>query len=199
MSEKTSESTNQKQFCRTELRRVFLLSELPEPLTRASDHLQFFDNYLENTRLRLRTIRSPLTKEWSWILEQRFAPEAGDLSRWLISEIHLNEAEHAVFAPFEGREIQQNERVESSELRFNRYFYDFSGRQIEIDVFLNPLWGLNLAKVYFEAEEDLKNFTPPDFVVAEVTHNSFFTGSNLVGKTLEDVKREISATISSHA
>jgi hypothetical protein len=176
---------------RTELRRVFLFGELPEPLTRASEHLQFFDNYIENTRLRLRTIRSPQTKEWQYILEQRFPAEEGDLSRWQVAEIHLDEAEHAAFEQFEGREIRRNERVESSELRFNRYFFESNGKRLELDVFLNPLWGLNLAKAFFDSEEEMKNFPMPEFALAEVTQNSFFTGSNLVGKTIADVQAEL--------
>ncbi|HEX8368299.1 MAG TPA: hypothetical protein VF604_07135 [Pyrinomonadaceae bacterium] len=185
---------NHQPLYRIELRRVFLCRELPAPLTRASEHLQFFDNYIRDTRLRLRTIRSPQTKQWSWILEQRFPLDAGDLSRWQVAELRLNEAEHAAFEVFEGREIKKNERVETSELRFNRYFYDFDDRQIEIDVFLNPLWGYNPAKVFFESEAEMKNFVPPDFAVAEITQNKFFIGQNLLGKTFEDVKSELAAS-----
>jgi len=39
--------------------RLFLIERLPEPLTPAGAHLQLFDNYIENTRLRLRLIRDP--------------------------------------------------------------------------------------------------------------------------------------------
>jgi hypothetical protein len=182
---------NNQPLYRIELRRVFLVRELPAPLNRASEHLQFFDNYIRDTRLRLRTIRSPRTKQWDWILEQRFPVDANDLSRWQVSGIRLNEAEHAAFEIFEGREVRKNERVETSELRFNRYFYDFDGRQIEIDIFLNPLWGYNPAKVFFETVEEMKNFAPPDFAIAEVTQNKFFTGANLIGKTFEDVRAEM--------
>lgn len=173
---------------RTELRRVFLLRDLPAPLTRASKHLQFFDNYIENTRLRLRSVRAPRTKSWSWILEQRFPQNENDFSIWNVSEIVLNETEHAAFEIFEGREVKKNERIETNELRFNRYFYDVENRQMEIDVFLNPLWGLCLGKVFFAAEEEPENFGKPDFVIAEVTQNEFFLGRNLVGKTFADVQ-----------
>jgi CYTH domain-containing protein len=182
---------NNQPLYRIELRRVFLVRELPAPLDRASEHLQFFDNYIRDTRLRLRTIRSPRKRAWTWILEQRFAPDAADLSRWHVSEIHLNEAEHAAFEIFEGREIRKNERLETSELRFNRYFYDFNGKQIEIDLFLNPLWGYNPAKVFFESEAEMKNFKLPDFAVAEITQNEFFLGRNMLGKTFEDARAEI--------
>lgn len=176
---------------RTEMRRVFLLQDLPAPLTRASEHLQFFDNYIENTRLRLRSIRAPHTKEWSWVLEQSFPQNENDLSIRNVSEIFLNEAEHTAFELFEGREVKKNERIETNELRFNRYFYDLGGKQLEIDVFLNPLWGLCVGKVYFETKEEMRNFAMPDLAISEITQNKFFLGKNLVGKTLIDVQQAL--------
>ena len=174
---------------RTETRRVFLIADLPAPLTRADRHLQIFDNYIENTRLRLRSVRVPETKEWTWILQQR-EPLAADLSEWQISEIFLNEAEHQAFEIFEGREVRANERAETNEIRKNRYFYDFNNRQIEIDVFLGGLWGLSLAKARFESSEELRDFEKLPFAILEVTGSEFFTGANLLGKTFADVQAE---------
>ncbi|MDQ3373024.1 MAG: hypothetical protein M3521_03930 [Acidobacteriota bacterium] len=171
-----------------ELRRVFLLQNLPEPLTRASRHLQIFDNYIENTRLRLRSIRSPETKEWTWILEQRFPLE--DLSQWAVSKIRLDENEHAVFEQFEGREIQKNEKIQTNEIRKNRYFYEISEQQFEIDLFLGELWGLILAQIVFQTAEEMREMKTPPFAVSEVTGNEFFIGKNLVGKTFADVQTE---------
>ncbi len=175
---------------RKEFRRVFLMQDLPETLTRASEHLQFFDNYIENTRLRLRSIRSPRTKQWFWILEQRTQMRVGDFSGWKVSEIHLNEAEHRAFEQFEGREVRKNERVETNELRFNRYSFQWKDKLMTIDFYLNPLWGLILANVLFQTEEETQIFAAPDFAVAEVTQNEFFLGKNLVGKTFADVRSE---------
>lgn len=177
---------------RTEMRRLFLLADLPAALTRASEHRQIFDNYIEDTRLRLRSIRVPKTKQWFWILQQHRQIRDADLSGWLVSEIHLNEAEHQAFQQFEGREVRKNERVETNELRFNRYAFQIKdGKSMEIDFFLNPLWGLCLAKVSFQTEAEMEAFAPPDFIVAEVTQNNFFLGKNLVGKTFEEVRREM--------
>ena len=173
---------------RIELRRVFLLENLPEPLTRASRHLQIFDNYIENTRLRLRSMRVPETKAWTWILQQITLFE--DFSKREIAEIYLNESEHAAFEIFEGREVIKNERAETNEIRKNRYSYDSGDREVEIDIFLGGLWGLNLAKVYFETMEELREFKPPPFSILEVTRNEFFIGANLVGKTFSDVQTE---------
>jgi len=176
------------EYFRTELRRVFLIRDLPEPLTRASSHLQIFDNYIENTRLRLRSIRSPETKLWNYILEQRFPVDEKDLSVWRVSEIFLNEAEHQAFEQFEGREIKKNERVETNEVRFNRYFYEYKGKEIALDVFLGALWGLNLAKVFFETNEEMEKFEKPEFALLEVTNNLFLSGGNLVGKNILEMK-----------
>jgi CYTH domain-containing protein len=173
---------------RIELRRVFLLNNLPEPLTRASRHLQIFDNYIENTRLRLRSVRVPETKAWTWILQQIKSFE--DLSKREIAEIYLNETEHAAFEIFEGREVRRNERVETNEIRKNRYYYDFNGAEIEIDVFLGELWGLITAQIYFESAEAMKLFNAPLFTLAEVSNNKFFAGKNLLGKIFADVQRE---------
>ncbi len=163
---------------RDEFRRLFLLEHLPEPMTRADAHLQIFDNYIFNTRLRLRSVRVPETKEWSWSLEQRFAVDE-DSARWKIAEIHLNEIEHHTFETFEGREIRKN-----------RYFYESEGKQIEIDVYLGKLWGLNLARVCFETIEELREFKFP-LTVLEVTVDKFFDGENLVEKNFADVQQEV--------
>lgn len=176
---------------RTELRRVFLLADLPEPLTRASEHLQIFDNYIDDTRLRLRSIRVPKTREWIWILQQRIQKQTDNLSVWEVSEIRLNEAEHQAFEQFEGREVRKNERVETNELRFNRYFFEANSRLLEIDFYLNPLWGLCLAKVLFETEAEMNCFVAPGLAIAEVTQNEKFLSRNLVGKTFAEIRREI--------
>lgn len=173
---------------RTELRRLFLLKNLPEPLTRASRHLQIFDNYIDNTRLRLRSIRTPETKEWSWILEQRIP--LAESAQWGVSEIHLNEDEHAAFESFEGREVKQNERVQTNEIRKNRYFYQMGEQKFEIDLFLGGLWGLILAQIKFQTAVEMRELETPSFALREVTENEFFFGRNLVGKTFTDVQAE---------
>lgn len=167
---------------RDELRRLFLVEHLPEPMTRADAHLQIFDNYLENTRLRLRSVRVPETKEWTWILQQRLAIDE-DSTRWKIAEIHLNETEYHLFERFEGREIRKN-----------RYFYEAEDKQIEIDVFLGKLWGLNLARVCFDTIEELRDFRFP-FAVLEVTGDKFFGGENLVEKTFADVQARVAQIV----
>ena len=165
---------------RTEIHRSFLIEALTEPLTRASAHIQIFDNYLLNTRLRLRSIRNPESGGWTRVLQQRFPSVEGSLSSLKFSEIYLNDVEYALFESFEGNEIRKN-----------RYFHEFDGRSFAFDVFLGPLWGLNIARVEFETADDLANLVLPPFAVVEVTEDAFFQGESLVTKTFRDVQDEV--------
>ena len=165
---------------RTEIHRSFLIEGLPEPLTRASAHLQIFDNYILGTRLRLRAIRDPETAAWTRILQQRFPVTDGNLATLKFSEIFLNDIEHAHFETFEGNEIRKN-----------RYFHEFDGRTFAFDVYLGKLWGLNIARVEFETAEEAERFEPPPFAVVEITNDEFFSGEILVTKSFPDVQKEV--------
>ncbi len=160
--------------------RTFMIEELPEPLTPASFHLQIFDNYIENTRIRIRKIRNPYEKKWSWILQKRFCANAKDLSVWSYAEMYLDEAEHKLFQQFNGLEIRKN-----------RYFFDLDKTSIEIDVYLGNLLGLSLMNVSFESVDENNDFVPPTFARDEVTNSEFFKGEILVEKSFEDVRLEI--------
>ncbi len=164
----------------TELHRLFLIEGLPEPLTPASSHLQIFDNYIENTRIRLRQIRDPYSKAWARILQQRFPAHEGDGSETKLAEIYLNDAEYAAFERFEGREIRKN-----------RYFHEFDRVIFTFDIYLGRLWGLNTARVDFENREQMTEFIPPPFAPFEVTNNEFFAGVNMVEKLFSDVQTEV--------
>jgi CYTH domain-containing protein len=165
---------------RTEYRRRYLIECLPEPLTPASRHLQIFDNYITGTRMRIRTVRDPETRSWSWTLQQRLiAADAGPVTL-RIGEVHLNEAEHTVFEPFEGNEIRKN-----------RYFHEFDGHTFAFDIYLGTLWGLNVASVEFGNEMAFTEYSAPSFAVFDVSSEPFFLGERLFDKNFEDVRAEV--------
>lgn len=164
----------------TELHRLFLIDGLPEPLMPASSHLQLFDNYIENTGLRIRSIRDPYTKAWTRILQQRFSISDEHPAVTKLAEIHLNDEEYAVFERFEGREIRKN-----------RYFHEFDRVSLIFDIYMGALWGLNTAKVDFETQEQMESFVPPPFAVLEVTNDPFFSGESLVIKKFTDIQAEV--------
>ncbi len=167
---------------RTVFERAFLIAQLPAPMTPADSHLQIFDNYIENTRIRLRKIRQPESDERTRVLEQHIPVDHGSgISSKKIYQIFLDKAEFQVFRQFEGREIRKN-----------RYSYQYGNNEIEIDVFLGKLWGLNIAKVLLESSEEYKGFEPPDFAVEDISGESFFLGENLVEKEFTDVQEFLS-------
>lgn len=167
-------------YARVERERRFLLNDMPEGLTRASEHVQIWDNYITNTRLRLRKIRLLPSGQYIAKLTQKYMPEPPDSSRTLITNTYLSAAEYEVLSIFEGNEIRKN-----------RYPYEHEGRKYSIDVFVGPLWGLILAETDFATDEDMAAFTPPGFVALEVTNDEMFTGGKLVDLTTNDVRELI--------
>jgi CYTH domain-containing protein len=167
-------------YARVERERRYLLQDLPEGLTRASPHVQITDNYLTGTRLRFRKVRDPRTNKWTVKLTQKFAPDAEDFSRTIITNIYLNALEAETLAVFDANEIRKN-----------RYPFEFAARKFSIDMFLGDLFGLVMAEVSFETDEDLDNFSRPSFAIAEVTNNELFTGGRLCQLTFADIREEI--------
>lgn len=167
-------------YARVERERRYLLQDLPEGLTRASPHLQITDNYITGTRLRLRKIREPQTNKWTVKLTQKFAPDSKDFSRTIITNIYLNALEAEMLAVSDANEIRKN-----------RYPFEFEGRHFSIDMFLGDLFGLVLAEVSFETDEELKNFPQPPFAIAEVTNNELFTGGKLSQVSFADIREAI--------
>jgi len=167
-------------YARIERERRYLLQDLPEGLTRASPHVQITDNYITGTRLRLRKVRKPETNKWTVKLTQKFAPDSEDYSRTIITNIYLNALEVEMLAVSDANEIRKN-----------RYPFEFEGRQFSVDMFLGDLFGLVLAEVSFETDEELRNYPPPPFVIAEVTSNELFTGGKLCQVSFVDIREAI--------
>jgi CYTH domain-containing protein len=167
-------------YARMERERRYLLQDLPEGLTRADLHVQITDNYITGTRLRIRKVRDPRTNKWTVKFTQKFAPEPADFSRTIITNVYLNALEAETLSVFEANEIRKN-----------RYPFDFEGRKFSVDMFLGDLFGLVLAEVSFETDEELDGFPKPPFAIADVTNNEIFTGGRLCSLTFEDIREEI--------
>lgn len=167
-------------YARIERERRYLLPDLPEGLTRADHHLQITDNYITGTRLRIRKVRDPKTNKWVVKFTQKFAPNPQDLSRTIITNTYLNAIEAETLSIFAANEIRKN-----------RYRFEFEGRQFAVDMFIGDLFGLVLAEVSFETDEELVNFPMPPFALAEVTNNEIFTGGRLSELKFAEVTDEI--------
>ena len=167
-------------YARIERERRYLLQDLPEGMTRADHHLQITDNYITGTRLRIRKVRDPKTNKWVVKFTQKFAPNPDDFSRTMITNLYLNPIEAETLSIFAANEIRKN-----------RYYYEHEGTRFGIDMFIGDLFGLVLAEASFETDEELDNFQPPPFALAEVTNLETFTGGRLSELKYEDVRQEI--------
>jgi len=167
-------------YARVERERRYLLPDLPEGLTRADPHLQITDNYITGTRLRLRKVRDPRTNKWTVKFTQKFAPDAEDLSRTIITNTYLNALEAEMMSVFNANEIRKN-----------RYPFDFEGRRFAVDMFLGDLFGLVLAEVSFDTDQELDSFPKPAFAIADVTNDPVFAGGTLSQLTFAEVKRHV--------
>ena len=168
-------------YARIERERRYLLRDLPEGMSRADPHLQITDNYMTGSRLRLRRVREPRTNKWTVKLTQKFAPNPDDLSRTIITNTYLNALEAEVLSPI----------FNSNEIRKNRYQFEFEGRKFSVDMFLGDLFGLVLAEISLDTDEELDNFPKPPFALADVTNEPLFSGGRLCELTFSDVRAEI--------
>ena len=167
-------------YAHIERERRYLLRDLPEGLTRADPHLQITDNYITGTRLRIRKVREPRTNKWTVKFTQKFAPDPDDLSRTIITNTYLNALEAEVLSVFDANEIRKN-----------RYPFEFEGRKFSVDMFLGDLFGLVLAEVSFETDDELDNYPKPPFALIDVTNDPLFTGGRLCEMTFSDLRQEI--------
>jgi CYTH domain-containing protein len=173
-------SAKVEKYARVERERRFLLREMPPGLRVNDPHTQIFDNYITGTRLRLRKIRDPQKREWTWKLTQKFAPDQSDYSRTYITNFYLSQYEYEVLSVFEG-----------NELRKNRYPFECGGRKFSVDVFLGALHGLILLETEFDTDEEMRAFSPPPFTQREVTNDRLFTGGHLAFTTIDELRAEL--------
>jgi len=178
----TNENTivPESKYARVERERRYLLRDLPEGITRADPHLQITDNYITGSRLRIRKVRDPRTNKWTVKFTQKFAPDPNDLSRTIITNTYLNALEAEILSVFN-----------SNEIRKNRYSFEFEGRKFGIDMFLGDLFGLVLAETSFDTDEELDNFLPPPFALADVTNEPLFSGGRLSELTFSEIRAAI--------
>ncbi|HEU0251784.1 MAG TPA: hypothetical protein VFR12_02050 [Pyrinomonadaceae bacterium] len=167
-------------YARVERERRYLLRDLPEGMTRADPHVQITDNYITGSRLRLRKVRDPRTNKWTVKFTQKFAPDPEDLSRTIITNTYLNALEAETLSIFN-----------SNEIRKNRYKFEFEGREFAVDMFLGDLFGLVLAEVSFQTDEELESFPTPAFALVDVTNEELFSGGRLCELTFADIRAEI--------
>lgn len=159
--------------------RKFIVNGLPEPVIPSDSHLQIFDNYIIGTSLRLRKIRYPEVDSYEFSLEK--LERAGSNYLLLFSSIELTREEYEKFSAFRGRETRKN-----------RYKIGDLSETMSFDIYLGPLWGLNIGSYIFGTETEANDFNPPESMLTEVSSDDFFFGCNIVDLDFEKVREHLS-------
>lgn len=156
-------------YARIERERRFLLATLPPQIDPVAGYQQLDDLYLDGTRLRLRSVRSPAGVVIERKLNQKQQAPTGDAAHRIITSVYLDAAEYAALAALPGLPLAKR-----------RYAHLHEGRAFGIDVFGGPLTGLLLAEIELDSEAELRALPLPAFAHCEVTELPLFTGGSLV-------------------
>ena len=88
-------------------------------------------------------------------------------------------------------EFEELLKVGGKKIRKIRHYFKYKGREVEIDVFKDDLFGLVLIDVEFDCVEEKNKFKIPDFCLVEVTQEDFLAGGMLCGKTYQDIEENL--------
>ena len=160
-----------------ELELTFLPRSLP-PQVFKSPSKEMLDIYIpvssEHPILRIRK------KGDTYEITKKHPITEGDASRQLETTIPLTPEEFADLEKLPGKRVAKT-----------RYLYEENGVRYEIDVFNDALEGLILVDVEFPTVEEKSAFSPPDWILVDVTQESFIAGGMLCGKRYADIEEKL--------
>lgn len=165
-------------YARIERERRFLLAELPGDLPAA--HNCVTDWYIAGTRFRLRRVEMHTGETVALKFTQKYHTANATRAHTTITNQYLNQEEFDRLRILGGHKIQKQ--------RFN---YPVGSHRFSVDVFQGHLEGLLLAEIEFDNDLAMAEMPVPDFAMAEVTTDLFFTGGNLAGLRPDDLKLEL--------
>lgn len=157
-------------YARPERERRFLLAGRPAGAVERTAHI--VDRYLSGTRLRLRQMIETRGASTSTYYKLTQKVPAADGGPGLIATIYLNVEEYTLLAA-----------LPAAVLKKTRHSVPPFG----IDAYDGPLRGLFMAEVEFDDDAAMNEFSPPAWIVAEVTLDSRFTGGHFTTMQSEDL------------
>ena len=169
--------TNIKEILMIELEKTYLASYIPTNLVdcKCSEMLDvYFPVSSPHPHLRLRKRGDNLEMTKKTLVNQN------DASSQLEQTIKLAQEEFDVLAQVEGKRVKKT-----------RYYLEYRGRTLEVDVFHGALGGLVLVDVEFDSIEEKDHFEMPDFCLIEVTQAEFLAGGMLCGKSYGDIEADL--------
>ncbi|HMS21037.1 hypothetical protein [uncultured Sphingorhabdus sp.] len=127
------------------------------------DHVLIEDQYISNTRMRLRRMTDSKTGLSVLKLTKKY--ECPDPLARPIVTAYLTEIEFEVFAKLDARSLAKKR---------------YSVEGFSIDQFVGALDGLELAEIERSDEQMLRDLQPPAWAAAEVSADLRYQGGNLV-------------------
>ncbi len=166
-----------------EYERRFLLDRIPDDV---ADPRTIVDEYITDTRLRLRTVHWPDTDQRDQKLGHKRRLVESDPTGIMCTSLYLDDDEITVLATLPSRRLVKT-----------RWRLTLGEVAASIDVFEESLEGLIMLEVDLGGPDLLAMFTPPDWVGPEVTHDEHFTGGELAGVSFQDLAPHISRATTS--
>jgi CYTH domain-containing protein len=157
-------------YAEMELERRFLLAELPSHVLRP---IRITDRYIRETNLRLRKMEdlegsAPLLFK----LAQKVRPDPEDPTRVALTNLYITPFEYDLLGVHPADVLVKT-----------HYALHVDERYVIVNAFEGELQGLVLLEADFGSEDEMATFSPPDFVVREVSHDDRFSGGRLASTT----------------
>ncbi|MEM9565521.1 MAG: hypothetical protein AAGA93_23060 [Actinomycetota bacterium] len=155
-----------------EYERRFLLDDIPAG---ATDPRRIVDRYIDDTRLRLRTVEQA-GAETERKLGHKRRLSTSDPTAIMHTSLYLDDDEFRTLATLPARRLVKT-----------RLAITVDGTPCSVNVFDESLTGLILMEVDLGDPSLLDGFVPPPWAGADVSGDEAFTGGGLAGKSLDDL------------
>lgn len=159
-----------------ELERRWLLASVPPDVVRP---IRITDRYLRETNLRLRKMEDregsapPLFK-----LAQKVRPDPEDPTHVSLTNLYIGAREYELLT------------IHPADVLVKiHYSLHAGGRHVIVNKFEGNLEGLVLLEADCGSEDEMAAYTPPDFVVREVSHDDRFSGGRLARTTAAELQK----------
>ncbi len=160
-----------------EIEKTFLISSLPQGIEALSP-IELLDVYIpeESTHPKLRLRKRGENYE----ITKKILKNESDLSIQIEQTIPLTQEEFEAISSVSGKKIRKL-----------RYTTLKNGVRMDLDLFLDALYGLALVDFEFQDNKQKNNFISPNFVHRDVTQEKFIAGGLLAGKSYADIQSKL--------
>jgi len=160
-----------------EIEKTYLLKSLPL-IIKEIKPIELLDLYVpensDHPKLRLRK------KGQQYEITKKNLKDETDMSVQIEQTIPLTHEEFKALAKSSAKSVRKL-----------RYTTIINGVRMDIDLFLDNLYGLALVDFEFNSNDQKNSFVAPDFILTDVTQEKFIAGGLLAGKKYSDILSDL--------